>query len=97
MNHTPLSDLELYELFLVAYPEIYSGQEECDALWDRVLEHVDDVFSDPEEARDFLGRLVMMTNPMSSPLTGRLNHVLGKVSVVGNEVEVRAAVSRRVE
>lgn len=93
MNHTQLSDLELYELFIAAYPEIYVGQEEDEALWDRVMEHADDVLSDPDEARDFLGRVVMMTNPVRSPLTGRLNHVLGKVRVSGNQVEVQAAVS----
>lgn len=95
MTNTPLEDIELYELFIAAYPEIYGGQEEDDALWDRVMEHVDDAFSDPGEVKDFLGRVVMLTNPMRSALTGKLTHVLGRVTVEGNEVTMQAAVRRQ--
>lgn len=97
MNATPLHEIEIYDLFVAAYPEIYADQEEGDSLWDRVMEHADDVFSDPAEAPDFLGRLVMLTNPMPSPLTGQLAHVLGTVKVVGRSVEMIAAVARNVE
>lgn len=97
MTPIPLEEIEIYDLFVAAYPELYARQGESDRLWDRVGEHFEDVFSDPAEAADFLGRVVLLTNPMRSPLTGELAHVLGRVRVEGQKVEMTAAVCRRAE
>lgn len=93
---TPLDDLELYELMIVAYPEGFT-EESGDDKWDAVMDFVEEEFGNTEAVCDLLGRVVMLTQPMQSGLTGTLNHCLGKVEIKENHVQMIAAVSRPVE
>lgn len=92
MNHIeklksakPIEDLELFEIIVAAYPERFEAREEAgDDLWDEVMEFVEDeivgeLLCSEEGLRQFLGRILLLTNPLHSPLSGKLFHTLGKV------------------
>lgn len=100
MTHQPLTDLELFELIVAAYPEKFGEREETDELWDEVMgfveEGLDGDLEDEFGLRRFLGRIVMLTMPMTSALRGTERHVLGKVEKVGDEYRMTAAVKRHV-
>ena len=90
----PLSDLEMFELLVAAYPEKFGG-EETDDLFEEVMEfaHCLEGWSD---ISDLLGRVVMTSLPMASPLTGTAYHTLGKVTVLDGTAMMEAAVKREV-
>lgn len=95
-NFKPLDDLEQYELMIAAYPEKFGGREEAgDDLWDEVMEHFEDVTNDSEQVNDLLSRMIYLTMPMGSPLSGRVNHVLGIPAILKDgSIGMMAAVSR---
>lgn len=82
-----ITDLELFELVVAAYPEKFEAREEAgDDLWDEVNEFAEndlcgDLLQDEQGLREFLGRILLLTHPVGSPLTGRLFHALGKVEI----------------
>lgn len=80
-----LSQLELYELFVALYPDKFPVSEEGDDeedLWDKVLAYVEEVTqddgSDDNPVLDLLARIVYLAPLMQSPLTDKVDHVLGK-------------------
>lgn len=84
-NAKPITDLELFEVIVAAYPERFEAREEAgDDLWDEVMEFVEDdlvgeLLCSEEGLRQLLGRILLLTNPLHSPLSGKLFHTLGKV------------------
>lgn len=86
-NAKPITDLELFEIIVAAYPERFEAREEAgDDLWDEVMEFVEDdlvgeVLCSEEGLRQLLGRILLLTNPLHSPLSGKLFHALGKVEI----------------
>lgn len=78
-----LSQLELYELFVALYPDKFPVKDEDeDDQWDKVLAYVEEVTSDDSSednpVLDLLARIVYLAPLMQSPLTDKVDHVLGK-------------------
>ncbi len=89
MKTQPLTELELYELLVAAYPEKFGDRPEDNQLWEDVLEWAEDL-----DINDLLGRVVMLTTPQRSPLSGKLYHALGPVFISKDTVSMTAAVKR---
>ena len=87
-----LTDLDLFEVIVAAYPERFEAREEAgDDIWDEVMEFVEndlcaDLLQDEYGLRQFLGRILLLTHPVGSPLSGKLFHALGKVEIRDNAV-----------
>lgn len=102
MSHIPqnfklLDDLEQYELMVAAYPEKFGDREEDNDLWDEVIEFFEEVTCDQEMVLDLLSRLIYLTMPMGSPLSGRVCHVLGVPAILKDgSIGMMSAVSREV-
>lgn len=90
---TPLDDIELYDLIAAAYPEKFKG-DSSDADYDAVMDFVGDMFG-KRAICWLLGRVVMMTMPVKSPLTGEAYHALGTVTLEGGKADMWAAVRRK--
>lgn len=78
-----LSQLELYDLFVALYPDKFPVKDEDeDDQWDKVLAYVEEVTqddgSDDNPVLDLLARIVYLAPLMQSPLTDKVDHVLGK-------------------
>jgi hypothetical protein len=96
---TPLTDLELYELIVAAYPERFKEDDENgDDLWDSVMDFVSELCEDmnPDELCRLLGRLVMLTMPMRAAFSGTHRHALGAISFNDGEAFMTAAVTREI-
>lgn len=99
-NTEALSDLELFELIVAAYPEKFAEREEAgEDIWDEVQEFIDNELIAEELAdefglRQFLARIVMLSHPVQSPFTGEYRHALGKIEVRGERVHMTAAAHR---
>ena len=94
-KYTPLDDIELYDLIAAAYPEKFKG-DSSDDDYDDVMHFLDDIH-DIHDIRGLLGRVVMLTMPMQSPLTGEAYHALGTVTLEGGKADMWAAVRRKAE
>ena len=90
---TPLDDIELYDLIAAAYPEKFKG-DSSDDDYDDVMHFLDDMYG-IHDIRGLLGRVVMLTMPMQSPLTGEAYHALGTVTLEGGKADMWAAVRRK--
>jgi len=93
----PLDDLEMHELLQLIYPEhIQNDEDRYFELSQEVCESTTVNLGDGFEPTlaDLLGRVVMLTMPMSSGLTGRVSHCLGQVTISGGKVNMVAAVRR---
>jgi hypothetical protein len=99
LNSKRLDDLEMHELLRLIYPDhIKSDDDECFELSQYIGEQTIDLGDGVEvDLFDFLGRVVMLTVPMQSGLTGTWSHCLGKVEVSESTVNMIAAVRRNVE
>ncbi|KSQ02024.1 hypothetical protein APB72_27090 [Pseudomonas aeruginosa] len=103
MKHANLiSDLELFELIVAMYPEKFAAREEAgDDLWDEVMEFVEDdlvgeLLCSEEGLRELLGRVVLLTMPMASAITGQARHCLGPIEIRNGQAYMTAAVTRDV-
>ncbi|GAA4652358.1 hypothetical protein GCM10023116_46420 [Kistimonas scapharcae] len=94
-NAKPIDDLELYELIVAAYPEKFDANSEDD-IWDEVLEWAEEEFCDIDALSRLLGRLLYLTSPMQSAISGEYVHCLGKVDIKDGQANMVAAVSRRI-
>ena len=95
----PLDDLEIHELLSLIYPEhIKSDDDEYFNLSQEIGE-TEIPLSDGDTCTlaELLGRVVMLTMPMKSALGGKYSHVLGKIEVTGDSINMLAAVSRDAE
>ncbi|MFU4162775.1 hypothetical protein ACM7DV_29490 [Pseudomonas aeruginosa] len=101
-NAQRISDLELYELVVAMYPEKFAARDEQgDDLWDEVMEFVEDdlvgeLLCTEEGLRELLGRVLLLTHPIQSGITGKLYHALGAVEVIGDTVQMQAAVKSEI-
>lgn len=91
MTKRKLDELEMFDVMRLAYPERF--KDESDETFDAALEFADSI-NGFEEIADLLGRVVMLSVPMKSGLTGKLYHCLGNVQISGGEVDMCAAVKR---
>lgn len=102
-NAQRISDLELYELVVAMYPEKFAERDEAgDDLWDEVMEFVEaeligDLLRDEHGLRELLGRVLLLTHPIRSGLSGELFHALGTVEVSGDVVRMLAHAKAAVE
>ena len=96
MNASPLDDLEMHDLLRLTYPEhIKSDDDEYFELSKEIGEQSIDLGDGVSvELAEFLGRVVMLTMPMRSGLTGSWSHCLGDVKISDSSVNMIAAVSR---
>ena len=78
MKTTPLSDLERFEVVQAMFPELLGEDADLGGEEDVIYEQFD---IGPEEFDKLVGRLVLLAPLMESPLTGKLSHCLGSVSV----------------
>ena len=92
---TPATDLELYELLLAAYPDTFNENSDVD-IWDEVMEFAEDMFGDTEQLCELLGRIVLLTSPMTSAINGELSHCLGKIEVKNGKAYMTTAIKRPV-
>ena len=89
-----LSDLELFEIVVAAYPERFEAREEAgDDIWDEVLEFVEnelcgELLQDEQGLRELLGRILLLTHPVQAALSGKLFHALGKVEIHDNAIHM---------
>lgn len=95
-NTKPLDDLEMHELLRLIYPNhIRSDDDEYfDISCDACETPVD--LGDGVEVTlaELLGRVVMLTMPMQSGLTGEYSHVLGEVTIREERADMLAVVRR---
>ena len=91
---TPLDDLEMFELIRAAYPEKFSGDD--DDTWEAAQSFADGL-SGWEDVADLLGRVVMLSAPMKSHMTGQLSHCLGRVTVAGDSMNMVSVISRPID
>jgi len=99
MKTQPLDDLEMHELLALLYPEhIQSDEDQYFELSQEVCESATVDLGDGFNVTlaDLLGRVVMLTMPMASGLTGRLSHCIGKVTIADGKAQMIAAVRRDV-
>lgn len=93
MKYRPLDELEMFELLRAAYPEKFTGDD--DETWEAVQSFADEI-SGWDEIADLLGRVTMLTMPMSATLTDAFYHCLGQVTVNNGSANMVAAVRRDV-
>ncbi|NPZ19493.1 3'-5' exonuclease [Pseudomonas aeruginosa] len=99
-NTEALSDLELFELIVAAYPEKFAEREEAgEDIWDEVQEFIENELIADELAtefglRQFLARIVMLSHPVQSPFSGEYRHALGQLDIRGDHVQMTAAAHR---
>ncbi|MFA7031829.1 MAG: hypothetical protein WC153_06230 [Candidatus Methanomethylophilaceae archaeon] len=95
----PLDDLEMHELLRLVYPEHIRSDD--DAYFELSSEACESpvYLGDGVEVTlaQLLGRVVMLTMPMQSGLTGQWSHCLGEVTIADGAAHMRAAVRRDVE
>lgn len=99
MKPTPLDDLEMHEVLRLCYPDhIRSDDDEYFALSQEVCAEATVDLGDGFAVKlsDLLARVVMLTSPLVSSLSGRMSHCLGAVTVNGAEVDMVVAVRRDV-
>jgi hypothetical protein len=95
-NAERISDLELYELVVAMYPEKFAERDEAgDDLWDEVMEFVEDdlvgeLLCTEDGLRALLGRVLLLTHPIRSGISGELYHALGTVEIKGDVVHMLA-------
>jgi len=90
----PASDLELFELIVAAYPNKFD-ENGPDDIWDEVMEFIDDNFGGFDNAAELIGRIVYLTNPSSSVITGGLFHCIGPVTMSDGQCSMMAAITRK--
>lgn len=91
---TPLTDLEMFELLQLAYPDKFPNDD--NDTWEAAMDFAEEL-SGFEELADLLGRVVMMTSPLRSALSGKLSHGLGEVTINDHHFQMRAVISRDVQ
>lgn len=96
MNARPLDDLEMYEVLSLAYPEEFEVFSDEDEAFEFAQNLADELIG-WEDIADLLGRVVMLAQPMGSPLSGKLQHCLGDIKIKDGQVLMMAAVKRDTE
>jgi hypothetical protein len=92
INAKPLTELELYELIVAAYPDEFD--ESTGDIWDLVMEFIEEELGDIDVICNLLGRVAMLTSPLGSAISGELYHCLGPVTIKNGTASMTAAVKR---
>lgn len=90
----PADDLELYELIVAAYPDKFD-ENGPDDIWDEVMEFIEDKFGGFDNAAELIGRIVYLTNPSTSAITGEFHHCIGPVTISNGQCSMMAAITRK--
>lgn len=88
-----LDDLERFELLQIMFPDKFG--EDAD-LGDEI-DLLEEMGVDVDSFDEIMGRAVMCSMPMTSPLTGDGHHVLGEVTISNGNVHMMAAVKRPIK
>ncbi len=80
---------------VAAYPDTFN-EESDKCIWDEVMAFTEDMFGDIELFSEFLGRIVLLTSPMTSPISGEFSHCLGKVKVKKGKAYMTTVIKRPV-
>lgn len=94
-----LDDLELFEILVAAFPEKFAAREEAgDDLWEEVQEFAEELCADMDidNLSRLLARLVMLSSPMETAITGERVHALGAVEIQGDKIIMSAGAKRPV-
>ena len=92
-NVKPIDYMGMYELLVAAYPEKFKEGDEC--IWNEVIEFADSI-SGFNGIADLIGRVVMLTMPMTSPISGDSFHCLGVVAHKGGNAHITPIIKRKV-
>jgi len=98
-GYQALDAFEMHELLRLIYPDHISSDDDEDyALSSEICDYATVDLGNGFEVRlaDLLGRVVMLTMPVRSGLTGRLSHCLGAVTIDECNARMVAAVRRDV-
>lgn len=93
MKTIPLNDLEMFQLLQAAYPDKFLGND--DETFEKALNFANEL-NGFEQLADLLGRVATLCMPMTSPLTGKAYHCLGKVTIADGRTSMLALVTREV-
>ena len=96
-GYKALDHLEMHDLLRLIYPEhIRSDDDEDFELSSEICDYATVDLGNGFVVRlaDLLGRVVMLTMPMRSGLTGELSHCLGAVTIDQHNARMVAAVRR---
>lgn len=96
-GYRALDTLEMHDLLRLIYPDhIRSDEDEYYELSSEICDYATVDLGDGFEVRlaDLLGRVVMLTMPMRSGLTGEPSHCLGAVTIDEGNARMVAAVRR---
>ena len=94
-NSKPLDDLEMHEVLRLIYPDhIQSDEDEYFEMSQDACEVWVPVGGVEVSLADLLGRIVMLTMPMQSGLSGRWAHCLGEVTQGDGAWQMQASVRR---
>lgn len=95
MKFRPLDDLEMYELLTLAYPEEFEEFDDEEEAFSFAQDLAYDIGHNGfEGVAELLGRVVMLSQPMRSPISGKLQHCLGDIKIKDDQVLMMAAVKR---
>lgn len=98
-GYLPLYPLEMHDLLRLIYPEhIRSDDNEDFDLSSEICDNATVDLGNGFEVglADLLGRVVMLTMPMRSELTGEFYHCLGAVTIDEGNARMVAAVKRTI-
>lgn len=92
MQHTPIDDLERFDVMRALFPDEITDDDDG---WEKTDELIESKFDcDPETFDLIVGHLIRLAPVHQSPLTGKLYHVLGTISITENAQSIIAAVQR---
>ena len=94
MEPTPLSYEEMLAILHAAYPGRFEDQSRVERVT-ALLGFIDSVRGF-EDIADLLGRVVMLTMPMTDPETFQTMHCVGRLSVTRGRTRMDPAVRREV-
>jgi hypothetical protein len=90
MKSKPLTDIEMFDLLQILYPDTFQDDDEG---WEKAMDFVENL-SGVDNIADLLGRVVMCTMPLQSTINGELHHALGKITLFNNSSNMCAVVKR---
>ena len=96
-NYRKADELEIYETIVAMYPEKFTDEDDGDDQWNAVFEFIENELCDIDVLADMLGRIVMLTNPVQSSMTGLFSHVIGRVDIKSDEVLMISTIRRMIK
>ncbi len=90
-----ITDLEIYDIFRIAYSDMFGDREEDDFLFDEVIDYAHEVLESGsiDVMLDLIERLIYMTHPVQA-WTGEIYHSIGKIELKDKQILMEAAIKR---